>query len=350
MGKLSDWKNAVSDSISINRSLAAAERAKYLLPFLFASALFLFDFFCIHCHFRLDSFASSLVLMSAFLLLLPPDFEPVTLSVVLTAFTLLVCSIPLWLCVAGHKTAEYYAPVICMVSPSVLVLQLTIRSYDRYSGVNFLSRDINILHNREDFLRICHTEVVTLLSCIILYSIILGGQFGTLACSVSAIAALVLFIILEVRARIGQTYCTDKVPAARLSQDAPMDREPAGMQPPGNKDRLLYDRVETYMKDHQPYLEDGFSLTELAAMMYTNKSYLSRTINRYSGYNFCQYVNKYRVEYAKEMMQKDRRIKILELAMASGFHSVASFNMAFKLHTNDTPSEYMRTVHLCDGY
>lgn len=349
MGMLSNWFNAVSDSIRINRSLAAGERVKYLLPFLLAGLLFFFDFFCHGWVFKWSSLASSLVLMSALLLLLPPDFEPVVLSVVLTASTVVICSIPSVLCLTGHSVNNYYVPVTCMVVPVMLAFQLLVRSRDKYSGINYMCRDVTIMHNREDFLRLCHAALVTLFSCVILASVILGGLVEILACVSSAFATLILVLSLEVRARVGMAYCGDKAHPDRSSDETLKD-SPSSAQPLANKDSLLYERVERYMQEHQPFLEDGFSLTELAAAMYTNKSYLSRTINHYSGYNFCQYVNKYRIEYAIEMMKKDKRIKILELAMTSGFHSVASFNMAFKLHTNDTPSEYMRTIHLCDGY
>ncbi len=108
---------------------------------------------------------------------------------------------------------------------------------------------------------------------------------------------------------------------------------------------LLFDRVEEYMKKEKPYLDDMFTLTRLAAEMMTNKSMLSKTINEKSGEHFCRYVNSYRIQHALSLMEHDSRLRVGEVSLMSGFHSVASFNMAFKQIVNDTPSEYMRTLH-----
>ena len=107
---------------------------------------------------------------------------------------------------------------------------------------------------------------------------------------------------------------------------------------------LLFQRIEAYMQREHPYLDDGFTLAALAKEMLTNKGMLSKTINTKSNRNFCQYVNSYRIQYAVSLMKKDHRLRVVELSLMSGFHSVASFNMAFKLFMNDTPSEYMRTL------
>jgi len=107
---------------------------------------------------------------------------------------------------------------------------------------------------------------------------------------------------------------------------------------------MLFDRVEAYMQKEKPYLDDMFTMTQLATEMMTNKSMLSKTINDMSGKNFCRYVNAYRIQHAVSLMKSDSRLRVGELSLMSGFHSVASFNMAFKLIMNDTPSEYMRTL------
>ena len=87
----------------------------------------------------------------------------------------------------------------------------------------------------------------------------------------------------------------------RLHQKEPgMNRE--GFQPPPYEtaaiDQYLYDRCCRYMTERRPFLVDSFSLQDLANAVYTNKLYLSKAINRFSGKNFKQYVNYYRVMYA----------------------------------------------------
>ena len=96
-------------------------------------------------------------------------------------------------------------------------------------------------------------------------------------------------------------------------------------------DQFLYDRCCRYMADRKPFLVESFSLGDLANALYTNKVYLSKTVNYFSGKNFRNYVNYYRVMYAMELFRKNKRLKMAALASLSGFHSCTTFNQAFKV-------------------
>lgn len=104
----------------------------------------------------------------------------------------------------------------------------------------------------------------------------------------------------------------------------------------------LYARVVAYMEEKRPYLDENFSLKDLSLVMYTNKTYLSRVINYYSGRNFKQFVNYYRVMYSVDMIRKDAHLTVMELATMSGFHSVVTYNMAFRINMNDTPGSFSK--------
>lgn len=106
--------------------------------------------------------------------------------------------------------------------------------------------------------------------------------------------------------------------------------------------KALYKSAMDYMEKNQPYLDENFNLEDFARKLYTNKVYLSRTVNTLSGRNFRQFVNYYRVKYSTDLFRQDPRLKVEELAMMSGFHTVVSYNMAFHLFMNETPSEWMR--------
>ncbi|MGN0201599.1 MAG: helix-turn-helix domain-containing protein [Candidatus Cryptobacteroides sp.] len=105
--------------------------------------------------------------------------------------------------------------------------------------------------------------------------------------------------------------------------------------------KVLYARIIAYMEKEQPFLDQEFSMQRMSRDLYSNKLYLSKAINTLSHKNFRQFVNFYRVEYAKNLFRQDPRLRINEAADMSGFHSVVSFNMAFKLNTGQTPSEWL---------
>ena len=109
---------------------------------------------------------------------------------------------------------------------------------------------------------------------------------------------------------------------------------------PAVVDQFLYDRCCRYMADRKPFLVESFSLSDLAAVLFTNKVYLSKTINYYSGKNFRSYVNYYRVMYAMELFRRNKSLTVTELGSLAGFHSGTTFNQAFKAVMQESPSTW----------
>ncbi len=104
----------------------------------------------------------------------------------------------------------------------------------------------------------------------------------------------------------------------------------------------LYDRVVAYFESEKPYLNSDLTINSIVKDLYSNKLYLSRTISQFTGRNFCQFVNYYRVRHAMESFRANPDFKVHELATMSGFNSIVSFNMAFRLFMGENPSEWCR--------
>lgn len=105
-------------------------------------------------------------------------------------------------------------------------------------------------------------------------------------------------------------------------------------------DQYLYDRCCQYMMERRPFLVETYKLQDLARSLFTNKMYLSQTINRFSGKNFRQYVNYYRVMYAMELFRGNMSLRVNELSGLCGFHSESSFVRSFKQVTGAIPSHW----------
>lgn len=107
-------------------------------------------------------------------------------------------------------------------------------------------------------------------------------------------------------------------------------------------DNQLLDRLLTYMNHHKPYYDAELTLTALAEQLKTSRNSLSEVINSGTGGNFYDFVNKYRVEEVKRLMQNPRYkdYTILAIAFEAGFPSKSTFNSIFKKFTGLTPSEY----------
>jgi len=109
---------------------------------------------------------------------------------------------------------------------------------------------------------------------------------------------------------------------------------------PAVVDQFLYDRCCRYMAERKPFLVETFSLNDLAAGLFTNKVYLSKTINYYSGKNFRSYVNHYRVMYAMEIFRRNKALTVSQLGALAGFRSGNTFNAAFKDVMKESPSTW----------
>ena len=106
--------------------------------------------------------------------------------------------------------------------------------------------------------------------------------------------------------------------------------------------RNIYDRVLEYFEQNRPYLNPDLTINDVVNYLFTNKVYISKAICAYTGRNFCQFVNYYRISYAVDLFRSNPNLKIVDISTRSGFNSSVSFTMAFRLFMNEKPSEWFR--------
>ena len=90
------------------------------------------------------------------------------------------------------------------------------------------------------------------------------------------------------------------------------------------------------------YLNSELTINDVVKIVYTNKLYISRAISQFTGRNFCQFVNYYRVIHSIRLFRENPDLKVAELANQSGFNSSVTFAMAFRLYMSESPSDWCR--------
>lgn len=188
-----------------------------------------------------------------------------------------------------------------------------------------------------------------LISCLVLY---LLAVLGVLAFSsgwlrVPAVLAMTAFCLHLLFARRGRVYLLgrEKEEAIRQMVGGSLAYAPSSSDGDDTEHmRELFAKVVAMMESSQPFLNEDYSLQELAMNLYTNKTTLSRAINLVSGMNFRQFINGYRVRYSVELMKKNPRMRVEELTEMSGFHSTVTYTMAFKANMHVTPGEYLQKL------
>lgn len=87
--------------------------------------------------------------------------------------------------------------------------------------------------------------------------------------------------------------------------------------------------MEHLFEKERIFLNPELKIWDLATMLGTNRSYVSRTINKAYNRNFCSHVNHYRVNHAKLLLEEDPKLTNYQVADMSGFGSVNSLYRAF---------------------
>lgn len=94
------------------------------------------------------------------------------------------------------------------------------------------------------------------------------------------------------------------------------------------------------MKNKEYYLDPNLSLKEIVKACNSNRSYVSKTIKAFSNQKFCNFVNRFRIEKAKSILQNYPDYVQESVAELSGFKSTATFYRIFKSYTGLTPNKY----------
>ena len=104
----------------------------------------------------------------------------------------------------------------------------------------------------------------------------------------------------------------------------------------------LESKMLNLIKTEKLYLEDHFTMHDLARRMNSNKTYLSEVIAASEYGSFYQLINMLRIEHACQMLGADPSLKMEQVALASGFSSGSAFSQVFKRIKGISPSEYLR--------
>jgi AraC-like DNA-binding protein len=109
--------------------------------------------------------------------------------------------------------------------------------------------------------------------------------------------------------------------------------------------QTLLTRLNQAMTEHQLFLHSNLTLPELAKHIASSPQYVSQVLNEYEGQNFFDYVNGFRIDFAKQLLANTSH-SIIDITYASGFNSKSAFYKAFKKSTGLTPAQFRRNLAL----
>ena len=98
--------------------------------------------------------------------------------------------------------------------------------------------------------------------------------------------------------------------------------------------------LEEWMQREKPYTNPEFRLLDLRQVLPLNRTYLSQLINAEYGCNFYQFVTRYRIQHAQQLMTDHPDMKMQDIAEQCGFSSPTVFARIFARETGTSPSEW----------
>lgn len=106
-----------------------------------------------------------------------------------------------------------------------------------------------------------------------------------------------------------------------------------------SSDDLLREKILLFIKENYA---DDIMLIDLSEFLGVTPKYCSALFAKLIDSNFKEYLNRFRVEQAAQIMQKSPDIPVSDLASAVGFNSSSSFIRVFRQHMGITPGKYLR--------
>ena len=105
-------------------------------------------------------------------------------------------------------------------------------------------------------------------------------------------------------------------------------------------DDELMQRIAQLMEQEKPYLSSELKVSYLADKLNTSSRNVSDCIRNSTNNSFVNFINAYRIDYAKQLMSNRPDMKISEVFLSSGFANETTFFRIFKAATGMTPNEW----------
>lgn len=103
-------------------------------------------------------------------------------------------------------------------------------------------------------------------------------------------------------------------------------------------DKCSVDKILSVIKKR--IADCNFSVADIAQTLDVSTSYLSRYFKKQTGMGILEYIHQYRITMAKEIIMKNKNIKIKKIAEMTGFYSDVVFIRVFKKSEGITPGQY----------
>jgi AraC-like DNA-binding protein len=120
---------------------------------------------------------------------------------------------------------------------------------------------------------------------------------------------------------------------ASKSENTPMEDKQIGFN---------WEIARNQIVEQKLFLQSGITVNDMAELFQTNRTSFSAALNKVEGQNFNTFINRLRIEYAKQLLIEKPEQSISKISERCGFTEQSNFTRQFKQHCNETPAVWKK--------
>lgn len=122
------------------------------------------------------------------------------------------------------------------------------------------------------------------------------------------------------------------------------EKKPEAAKPNTEELQKIADRLRYLMREERLYRKADLTLSQLAQEVGCRPYLVSQALSACLKTSFFEFVNRYRIEEAVYLLDRDRTQQVIQIAYQVGFNSKSSFNTAFKRFVSKSPTAYRSDI------
>lgn len=108
------------------------------------------------------------------------------------------------------------------------------------------------------------------------------------------------------------------------------------------KKRFSWENARDQIIERQLYLHPGITVNDMAKLFGTNRTTFSAALNKNEKLSFNSFINRLRIEHAKQLLLKEPELTIVQIAEQCGYSEQSNFTRHFKQYCNHTPAVWAK--------
>lgn len=230
------------------------------------------------------------------------------------------------------------------------VLQAMIYWGACFFWVRRLEQHIHNTASFDDQLILRWLKLFTLMLVVLLFMLGLGRLIAFSQIELVGVVCFTLFLTaVQISALVRPELFGGLAPVLKLPNPPTQPQDAAQKYQHSQLDEArqqkIAQKLETYFEKQTPFLKEDLTLADVCQELGFSRSHVSQTINSCFEKSFHDFVNDYRIAYAKTWLRDETKahLSIDGIALEAGFRSRSSFYSAFKKRVGLTPTAWRKS-------